>query len=135
MRPCRQALGDDRHWGSKVLRNGTRLSAGGHVRWNSEAGYVQGTLVKVLLKDVDAKGNTRRCSPEDPQNEIKNEKTNHAAMHRASVLKRAWQCLTASDSPASRRACPRAGDARNRIDGRSRPCPAAGQPQRIHGGH
>lgn len=39
------------------------FSVGDHVRWNSEVGYVQGTITKIHTKDVDFKGRTRRCSP------------------------------------------------------------------------
>lgn len=43
-----------------------RFAVGDRVRWNSEAGQVQGTITKVHTKDVDYKGHTRRCSPDDP---------------------------------------------------------------------
>ncbi len=64
------------------------FSVGDHVKWNSEAGHVQGTITKVHTKDVDYKGHTRRCSPEDPQYEIKSDKTDHVAMHRGGALKK-----------------------------------------------
>lgn len=63
-----------------------KLSVGDHVRWNSEAGYVQGTITKVHTKDVEYKGHVRRCSPEDPQYEIKSDKTDHVAMHKGHAL-------------------------------------------------
>ncbi len=65
-----------------------QFSVGDHVRWNSEAGFVQGKIVKVHTKDVDYKGHMRRCSPEDPQFEIKSDKTDHVAMHKGSALKK-----------------------------------------------
>lgn len=66
----------------------TRFRVGDHVRWNSEAGYVSGRVVKVHTRDVDYKGHTRRCSPEDPQYEIKSDKTDHVAMHKGSALQK-----------------------------------------------
>ena len=30
---------------------GKRFSVGNHVTWNSEAGYVSGTIIKVQVKD------------------------------------------------------------------------------------
>ncbi|MET4047163.1 hypothetical protein ABIB34_002360 [Rhodococcus sp. UYP5] len=64
----------------------TKFSMGDHVRWNSEAGYVQGTITRVHTEDVDYKGHTRRCSPDEPQYEIKSDKTDHIAMHKGNVL-------------------------------------------------
>ncbi len=61
---------------------------GDHVRWNSEAGYVTGRIVKVHTRDVDYKGHMHRCSPDDPQYEIKSDKSEHIALHRAAVLRR-----------------------------------------------
>ncbi len=65
-----------------------RFSVGDHVHWNSEAGQVQGTITKVHTKDVDYKGHTRRCSPDDPQYEIKSDKTDHVAMHKGDALRK-----------------------------------------------
>lgn len=57
-----------------------------HVRWNSEAGHVSGHIVKVHTSDTEYKGHTRHCSPDDPQYEIKSDKTEHIAMHKGSAL-------------------------------------------------
>lgn len=65
-----------------------RFAVGDRVRWNSEAGHVQGTITKIHTKDVNFKGRTRRCSPDDPQYEIKSEKTDHVAMHKGDALKK-----------------------------------------------
>jgi hypothetical protein len=65
-----------------------RFKVGDHVSWNSEAGRVSGTIIKVHSRDVDYKGHTRRANPEAPQYEIKSDKTDHIAMHKGSALKR-----------------------------------------------
>lgn len=65
---------------------GTDFSVGDHVRWNSEAGYVEGVITKVHTQDVEYKGHMRRCSEADPQYEIASDKTDHVAMHRGAVL-------------------------------------------------
>lgn len=65
------------------------FSVGDHVEWNSEAGMVSGTITKIHTKDVRYKGHWRRCSQEDPQFEIKSDKTDHVAMHKAGALKKA----------------------------------------------
>ncbi len=63
-----------------------KFKVGDEVAWNSEAGQVSGTIVKVHTRDVDYKGHTRRCSAEDPQYEIKSDKTDHVAMHKGTAL-------------------------------------------------
>lgn len=65
---------------------GNRFSIGDHVCWNSEAGQVRGTITSVHTQDVDYKGHTRHCTPDDPQYEIKSDKTEHVAMHKGAAL-------------------------------------------------
>ena len=64
----------------------TRYKAGDHVSWNSEAGRVSGTIVKIHTSDFDYKGHTHRASKDDPQYEIKSDTTDHIAAHRGKVL-------------------------------------------------
>lgn len=64
------------------------FSMGDHVQWNSEAGMVTGRITKIHIKDVDYKGHMRRCSKDEPQYEIKSDKTDHIAMHKGSALKK-----------------------------------------------
>lgn len=63
-----------------------KFTVGDHVRWNSEAGQVSGKITRVHTKDVDYKGHTHRCSEDDPQYEIKSDKTDHVALHKGSAL-------------------------------------------------
>ena len=65
-----------------------RFKVGDHVAWNSEAGHVSGTIIKVHTRNVDYKGYTHHASPDEPQYEIKSDKTDHIAMHKGSALKR-----------------------------------------------
>lgn len=67
---------------------GASFKVGDHVRWNSEAGRVSGTIVKVHTSDFDYKGHTHRASADDPQYEIKSDETEHIAAHRGNVLHR-----------------------------------------------
>jgi hypothetical protein len=64
------------------------FKVGDHVSWNSEAGHVSGRIIKVHTRDVDYKGHTHHASPDEPQYEIKSDKTDHIAMHKGSALKR-----------------------------------------------
>lgn len=66
----------------------TKFKTGDHVRWNSEAGYVEGTITKVHTQNVEFKGRTRHCSEDEPQYEIESDKTGHIAMHKGSALEK-----------------------------------------------
>lgn len=64
----------------------THFKVGDHVRWNSEAGQVSGRITKIHTSDFDYKGHTHRASKDDPQYEIKSDKTEHIAAHKGSAL-------------------------------------------------
>jgi hypothetical protein len=63
-----------------------KFSVGDHVRWNSEAGYVTGHIIRIHTRDTLYKGHPRHASREDPQYEIKSDKTEHVAMHKGAAL-------------------------------------------------
>ena len=65
-----------------------RFEVGDHVSWNSEAGRVSGTIVKVHTKDVGYKGYTHHASKKEPQYEIQSDKTDHTAMHKGRALRK-----------------------------------------------
>jgi hypothetical protein len=64
-----------------------QFKLGDHVSWNSEAGRVSGRIVKVHAKDVDWKGYVHHASKDDPQYEIKSDKTDHIALHKGTALR------------------------------------------------
>jgi len=64
------------------------FSVGDQVSWNSEAGRVSGRIVKVHHQDFDYKGHRHRASRDDPQYEIKSDKTDHIAAHKGGALTR-----------------------------------------------
>ena len=65
-----------------------QFKVGDHVRWNSEAGRVSGTIIAVHTSDFDYKGHVHHASKDDPQYEIKSDKTDHIAAHKGGALKR-----------------------------------------------
>lgn len=67
---------------------GGRFKVGDHVSWNSEAGRVSGRIIKVHTRDFDYKGHTHRASADEPQYEIRSDKTDHIAAHRGAVLRK-----------------------------------------------
>jgi len=65
----------------------SKFKVGDHVTWNSEAGHVSGRIVKVHSENVNYKGYVHHGSKEDPQYEIKSDKTDHIALHKTGALK------------------------------------------------
>jgi hypothetical protein len=65
-----------------------QFRVGDHVAWNSEAGRVSGTIIKVHTSEVDYKGYTHHASREEPQYEIKSDKSDHIAMHKGAALRK-----------------------------------------------
>ena len=63
-----------------------RFSKGDHVSWNSEAGRVHGTIVRVVTSKIEFKSYTVHASHDEPQYEIKSDTTDHIAMHKDSAL-------------------------------------------------
>lgn len=61
---------------------------GDHVTWNSEAGQVTGRIIKVHTSNFDYKGYTHHATPDDPQCEIKSDKSDHIAAHKGSALRK-----------------------------------------------
>lgn len=64
----------------------TKFAIGDKVSWNSEAGIVSGTIIKIHTKDFSFKGYTHHASEEAPQYEIKSSKTDHIAAHKGTAL-------------------------------------------------
>ena len=65
-----------------------RFQVGDRVSWNSEAGRVTGHITRVVTSQIQFKGYTVHASPDDPQYEIKSDKTDHVAMHKGSALRK-----------------------------------------------
>jgi hypothetical protein len=64
----------------------TKFKIGDKVSWNSEAGRVFGTIIKIHTKNFNYKGYTHHATETDPQYEIKSGKTDHIAAHKGSAL-------------------------------------------------
>jgi hypothetical protein len=63
-----------------------QFKVGDHVTWNSEAGHVSGKIIRVHTSNVAYKGYTHHATTDDPQYEIKSDKTDHIAMHKITAL-------------------------------------------------
>jgi hypothetical protein len=65
-----------------------RFKIGDRVSWNSEAGRIRGKIVRVHTKDLNYKGYIHHANKDEPQYEIKSEKTAHIALHKSKALRR-----------------------------------------------
>ena len=65
-----------------------RFKRGDRVSWNSEAGRVTGRIVRVHTKEVNYKGYIHHASKDEPQYEIKSDKSDHVALHKGTALRR-----------------------------------------------
>ena len=65
-----------------------KFEVGDRVSWNSEAGRVSGTIMRVHTSDFDVNGYTHHASADNPQYEIKSAKTDHIAFHKGAALSR-----------------------------------------------
>jgi len=65
-----------------------RFAIGDHVTWNSEAGHVSGTIIAIHTRDFDYKGHVHHGTEDDPQYEIKSDKTDHIAAHKGGALRK-----------------------------------------------
>jgi len=64
------------------------FQVGDHVSWNSEAGRVSGRIIKIHTENFNYKGYTHHATKDDPQYEIKSDKTDHIAAHKGRALTR-----------------------------------------------
>ncbi len=65
-----------------------KFKVGDHVAWNSEAGHVSGKIIEVHTANTDYKRYTHHASVDEPQYEIKSDKSDHIAMHKGAALKK-----------------------------------------------
>ena len=59
---------------------------GDHVSWKSHGGEAEGTVTGKITEDTEAAGRTVRASEDDPQYEVKSDKSGGTAVHKPSAL-------------------------------------------------
>jgi hypothetical protein len=64
------------------------LSTGDHVSWNSHGSKAEGTVERTVTSDTEASGRTVRASEDDPQYEVRSQKSGHTAVHRPGALEK-----------------------------------------------
>ena len=64
------------------------LKKGDHVTWNSHGSTAEGTVERKITSDTEASGRTVRASTDDPQYEVRSEKSGTTAVHKPGALKK-----------------------------------------------
>ena len=59
---------------------------GDHVTWKSHGSEAEGEVTRKITSDTEAGGRTVRASEDDPQYEVKSEKSGGTAVHKPSAL-------------------------------------------------
>jgi len=62
------------------------LKTGDHVSWKSHGGTAEGTVERKLTSDTEASGRTVRASQDEPQYEVRSEKSGRTAVHKPGAL-------------------------------------------------
>lgn len=62
------------------------LHEGDEVTWNSHGNEVHGRVVKKITERTEAAGRTVAASPDDPQYQVRSDKTGREAVHRPESL-------------------------------------------------
>ncbi|MBB3677917.1 DUF2945 domain-containing protein [Modestobacter versicolor] len=62
------------------------FSKGDHVSWKSHGGEAEGTVQKKITEETEAAGRTVKASADEPQYEVKSEKSGGTAVHKPGAL-------------------------------------------------
>ena len=65
-----------------------RLSEGDEVTWKSHGSTAQGTVERKITRRTEAAGRTVDASEEEPQYEVRSEKSGRSAVHKPSALRK-----------------------------------------------
>ena len=64
------------------------LKKGDHVTWKSHGSTAEGTVTKKITEETEAGGRTVKARADDPQYEVKSEKSGGTAVHKPGALHR-----------------------------------------------
>jgi hypothetical protein len=67
----------------------TEFKHGDRVEWDSHRGTAVGEVLRKITSDTEAAGRTVRASKEEPQYEVRSEKSGGTAVHKPEALRRA----------------------------------------------
>ncbi len=64
------------------------VKVGDHVEWETSQGKTQGRITRKVTGTAQAGGHTAEASEEEPQFEVKSDKSGKTAIHKPSTLKK-----------------------------------------------
>ncbi|MEV8433937.1 DUF2945 domain-containing protein [Streptomyces chartreusis] len=64
------------------------LTQGDEVSWNSHGSTAHGTVERKITRRTEAAGRTVDASPEDPQYEVRSDRSGSSAVHKPSALRK-----------------------------------------------
>ncbi len=64
------------------------LKKGDHVTWRSHGTTTEGTVERKITSDTEASGRTVRASSDEPQYEVKSDKSGRTAVHKPGALEK-----------------------------------------------
>lgn len=62
------------------------IEKGDHVTWNSHGSTAEGTVTKKITEETEAAGRTVKASSDEPQYEVKSDKSGGTAVHKPGAL-------------------------------------------------
>ena len=62
------------------------LKKGDHVTWKSHGGEAEGTVTKKITSETKAGGRKVKASEDEPQYEVRSDKTGRTAVHKPGAL-------------------------------------------------
>ncbi|MEU1438594.1 DUF2945 domain-containing protein [Streptomyces sp. NPDC005786] len=71
-----------------MTKKSKKLSKGDDVEWKSHGQEVEGSVTRKIDRRTEAAGRTVDASKDDPQYEVKSDKTNRKAVHKPESLRK-----------------------------------------------
>ena len=62
------------------------FTKGDHVSWKSHGSETEGTVTKKITSETEAAGRTVKASKDEPQYEVKSDKSGKSAVHKPGAL-------------------------------------------------
>ncbi|SNR83172.1 Protein of unknown function [Geodermatophilus saharensis] len=62
------------------------FTKGDHVTWNSHGSEAEGTVTRKITEETEAGGRKVKASTDDPQYEVRSDKSGKTAVHKPSAL-------------------------------------------------
>ncbi|WP_395574725.1 DUF2945 domain-containing protein [Streptomyces sp. BK79] len=73
---------------AKNRDKGGNLRKGDQVAWSSHGSQAEGKVEKKITERTEAAGRTVDASPDDPQYQVRSDKSGRSAVHKPSALKK-----------------------------------------------